>query len=226
MVKVCPKCGRTDKEVPFIGFFCRDCYLEEHPPVHVPERLELPYCVMCERIYTGRWTEFSLEAVRDWLKRKIRVNMDDAFVSFSFPEVDEGHIEFNYLSHGSIGGVPVQVSGSGEIRLKKTLCPRCARESGGYFEAIIQVRGANVYQHAEEIARMVEQGKGEYNFVAKVVERREGVDLYVGSRKIADKVAKRIERRYGIKAVRSHTLVTEKNGKRLYRLTVALHFKE
>lgn len=225
-MKVCPKCGRTEKEVPFIGFFCRDCYLEEHPVVRIPERLELSYCVMCERIYTGRWTEFSLEAVRDWLTKRFRVDMDNAHISFSFPEVDEDRIAFNYIVRGKIEGVDVEVPGSGEIRLKKTLCPRCARESGGYYEAIIQVRGSNIYEHAEEIANMVVHGKGEYNFVAKVIERREGVDLYVGSRKIADKVAKRIEKKYGIKAVRSYTLVTEKNGKRLYRLTVALHFKD
>lgn len=225
-MKVCPKCGRTEKDVPFIGFFCRDCYLEDHDVVRFPERLELPYCVSCERIYTGRWTEFSLDALRHWLEGKVKTSADNARITFSFPEMDEEKIIYRFILRGEIEGTEVEVPGDGEIILKKTLCPRCARESGGYYEAVIQIRGSNVYDHAEEVARMVEREKGEYNFVAKVVERKEGVDLYVGSRKIAEKVAKKIERRYGIKPVRSYTLVTEKNGKRLYRVTIALHFKD
>lgn len=224
-MKVCPKCGRTEEDVPFIGYFCRDCYLEDHPLVHVPEKLEMPYCVMCERIYVGRWTEFSLDAVRDWLRKRIRADVDHPHISFSFPEVDEDRIAFVYIVRGTVEGTSVEIPGEGEIKLKKTLCPRCARESGGYYEAVIQIRGEDVYDHAEEIARMIVREKGEYNFVSKIIERKEGIDLYVGSRKIADKVAKKIERRYGIKPVRSYTLVTEKDGKRLYRLTVALHFK-
>lgn len=194
--------------------------------MRVPERLEIPYCPLCERIYTGRWTEFSLEVLRDWLRKKIRVDVEGASVAFSFPEVGEDGITFLYIVRGSVEGVQVQVSGKGELRLRKTLCPRCARESGGYYEAVIQIRGKDAYAHAEEVARMVAREKGEYNFVSKVVNRKEGIDLYVGSKKVAEKVARKIERRYGIKPVRSYTLVTERDGKRLYRLTVALHFRD
>ena len=79
---------------------------------------------------------------------------------------------------------------------------------------------------ADLVARAVEKEPDKFAFVSKVVERREGIDLYVGSRKAADRVAKKFEKRYGAKVVRSHTLVTEKNGKKLYRLTVAVHFPE
>ena len=225
-MKVCPKCGKTENDVPFIGYFCRDCYLEDNPVVQVPEKIEVPVCVFCERIYTGRWVAFSLEALRDWLRRKLRVGVEDASICFSFPEVEDDGASFLYVVKGNISGVPVEVSGKGEIQWKKTLCPRCARESGGYYEAIIQVRGKNPEARAEEVASLVTRERGEYNFVSKVVNRKEGIDLYVGSKKIAEKVARKIERRYGIKPVRSYTLVTERDGKRLYRLTVALHFKD
>ncbi|NPA77217.1 MAG: hypothetical protein GXN93_05715 [Candidatus Diapherotrites archaeon] len=225
-MKVCPRCGRTDEEVPFIGFFCRDCYLKEHQLVHVPKSLKIRYCPRCERIYTDRWHEFSLEALSEWLRKKIKTDMEGAQISFSFPEVSEDGISFLYVARGVVEGVPVELKGEGQIKVEKQLCPRCARESGGYYEAIIQVRGADVQRMADLIAHSVEKEPDKFAFVSKVVYRREGIDLYVGSRKAADRVAKRFEKRYGAKLVRSHTLVTEKNGKRLYRLTVALHFPE
>ncbi len=224
-MKVCPRCGRTDKEVPFIGYFCRDCYLKEHPVVSIP-KLKIRYCPRCERIYTDRWTEFSLEALSDWLRKKLRVDMESPQINFSFPVVDEDRIEFLYVARGTISGVPVEVSGKGGISVEKQLCPRCARESGGYYEAIIQVRGGDVQRMAEQIAGSIERQPDDFAFVSKVVYRREGIDLYVGSRKAADRVAKRFEKRFGARAVRSHTLVTEKNGRRLYRLTIALHFPD
>ncbi len=225
-MKVCPRCGRTEKEVPFIGYFCRDCYLKEHEVVHVPKRLKILYCPRCERIYTDRWTEFSLETLSEWLRKKIKTDLEGAQLSFSFPEVSEDGISFLYVARGAIEGVPVEVHGEGKIRVEKQLCPRCARESGGYYEAVIQVRGGDFVRMADLVARAVEKEPDRYAFVSKVVERREGIDLYVGSRKAADRVAKKFEKKYGARVVRSHTLVTEKNGKKLYRLTVALHFPE
>ena len=225
-MKVCPKCGKTENDAPFIEYFCRDCYLEDNPVVHIPDKLEILYCPLCERIYTSRWSNFSLEALRDWLKKKIRVDVDDASIGFSFPEMNEDEVSFLYIAKGNVKGAPFELSGKGEIQLKKMLCPRCARESGGYYEAIVQIRGRNAFSRAEEVAHMIAREKGEFNFVSKVVDKKEGVDLYVGSRKVADKVARKIEKRYGVKPVRSYTLVTERDGKRLYRLTVALHFRD
>ncbi len=225
-MKVCPRCGRTEKEVPFIGYFCRDCYLKEYEVVHVPKRLKILYCPRCGRIYTDRWTEFSLETLSEWLRKKIKTDLEGAQISFSFPEVSEDGMFFLYVARGAIEGVPVEVRGEGQIRVEKQLCPRCARESGGYYEAVIQIRGGDFVRMADLVAHAVEREPDKYAFVSKVVERREGIDLYVGSRKAADRVAKKFEKRYGARVVRSHTLVTEKNGKRLYRLTVALHFPE
>jgi nonsense-mediated mRNA decay protein 3 len=226
LVKVCPGCGRTEKEVPFIGYLCRDCYLKEHEVVHIPKKLEIKQCPRCGRIYTDRWTEFSLEALSEWLSKRIRTDLEGQQLTFSFPEIDEDRISFIYIARGAIEGVPVEIKGQGEIKVRKELCPRCARESGGYYEAILQLRGPSAYEMVETVAHRVEREPNDYAFVSKVVERREGVDLYVGSRKAAERAAKKIARKYHARLVKSHTLVTEKNGKKLYRLTVAIHFPD
>lgn len=225
-MKVCPKCGRTEKEFPFIGYFCRDCYLEDQNLVHLPDKPEVQRCSLCGRIYVGRWVGFSLNSIHDWLKKKIRVDVKGATLGLSFPELGEKSIRFLYVVKGEVEGTPVEIKGEGKLRWVKTLCPRCARESGGYFEAIIQIRGRDCYARAEEVARLISREKGENNFISKAVQRREGIDLYVGSKKVADKVARKLEKARGVKPLRSHTLVTEKDGKRLYRLTIALHFKD
>ena len=225
MVKVCPSCGRTEREVPFIGFFCRDCYLRDHQLVEVP-KLRLKRCPLCGRAYfSGRWEDFSLDRLRDWLVDHIKVReMQGVQIGVSFPEVDEDLIRYRAIVRGTVEGTPVEIPLEGEIPIEKVLCPRCGRATGGYFQAIIQVRGADVEKHAEEIARLVEREGGEYAFVSRVEFTKDGIDLYIGSKKVADKVARKIERRYGIKAIRSHRLITEIQGKRVYRLTVSLRF--
>ena len=218
-MKVCPRCGRTEKEVPFIGFLCRDCYLETHDVVHIPH-LELKVCPTCGRVYVGRWVPFSLDVLRSWVRKHVKADVDDAFVSVGMRGKLERPLRVTILVSGSIEGVPVQVSREVEIPVVYQQCPDCARRAGGYYEAVVQIRGADVERAADILRRWISRSGGQGAYVAREVRRKEGIDIYVGSRKLAEKLAARLARTFQAETKRSYTLVTEKNGKKVYRVTV------
>ncbi len=96
------------------------------------------------------------------------------------------------------------------------MCQDCGRRSGGYHEAIIQLRGnsTRINQLAQALLRELEA----ITFVTKVIEKKEGVDLQVGSKRAAiDVMSKR-----HFETITSNKLVGEKNGKQLYRKTICV----
>ena len=100
-----------------------------------------------------------------------------------------------------------------ELRRKFETCERCSRIAGGYFESIIQLRAENRDIEKEEIDRAkelideaIEKSNHSFAFISKVVERKEGVDYYIGDRNLAKKVARRIEEELGGKLTESKKL--------------------
>jgi len=123
-----------------------------------------------------------------------------------------------------------------EVRIQRTACDICSRESGGYFEAIIQIRSAGRFPTEEErkrcsaIAREAMEGmrkKGDrLAFISSVLEQKEGVDLYMGSMNASRQVCRLIISELGGNFSESPTLVGMKDGKNLYRITFAVRLPE
>lgn len=220
-MKVCPRCGRTEKEVPFIGFLCRDCYLETNDVVRVSPLL-LKRCPTCGKIYAGRWQEYSLEAVRSWIRKHVKTDVHNAFVSVGFASAQGEGIAATILVAGDVDGVPVRIAKSLQIPVAREQCPDCARRAGGYYEAVIQVRGEKVDEAVDLLRRWVGRSGGKGAYITREVRRKEGVDVYIGSRKLAEKLAAKLAKTFDGQVKRSYTLVTEKNGRKIYRVTLAV----
>jgi nonsense-mediated mRNA decay protein 3 len=112
----------------------------------------------------------------------------------------------------------------------------CSRESGGYFEAIIQIRAAGRFPTEEErrrcsaIARDSMESmrkKGDrLAFISEALELKEGIDLYMGSMNASRQVCRLIINELGGSFSESPTLVGMKDGKNLYRITFAMRLPE
>jgi nonsense-mediated mRNA decay protein 3 len=123
-----------------------------------------------------------------------------------------------------------------EVRVQRTACDMCSRESGGYFEAIIQIRAAGRFPTEEEkrrctaIAREAMENmkkKGDrLAFISDYMEQKEGVDLYMGSMNASRQVCRMIISELGGGLSESPTLVGMKDGKNLYRITFAMRLPE
>jgi nonsense-mediated mRNA decay protein 3 len=114
-------------------------------------------------------------------------------------------------------GAFVEVKRKVAVNYAKTICIDCSRTASGYFEAIIQVRGKKrerVEKKAGEIANAVLKK----SFIPKIEELKEGIDIYCGSRNEAIGALNAL--RLGF--LRTEKLAGERDGKRLYRTTLAI----
>ncbi len=219
-MKICPRCGRSEEEVPFIGFLCVDCYLEEYKVIQIP-KLKLIQCPTCGRIKLKRWIPFSVESVAQWVKRQIKVSADNYVVSVSVHPKD-GKLVATFIVTGEISGVPFRKTGEIPIEIVKQQCPTCALRSAGYYEAVLQLRGKRVQEMLKFVEHFVGKSNDPKAFIVKVEDVRGGKDVYLGSRKLAERVSRLLRRQFHGSVKRSFTLVGEKNGRRIHRETIVV----
>lgn len=205
MKLICPKCGATNQEMPFSGPFCVKC-----KPVHIkcPKRLEYLRCSKCGKArLKGNWVECDEEK----LAMEVISKCKGEFLrgSYSFHEQ-----EATFFVGGRDRIFPVKEKIN--VSIVKNLCPDCSRKSGGYFEAIIQLRGP--LSRINRYDKMLRKAIMKKTFVTKQVERKEGLDLYIGNSKAVVEALSEM----GIKAKITRKLSGEREGKRLYRTTFLL----
>ncbi len=198
----CPGCGRTEEEVSFIGFVCVDCYRKKEGIEE--EEIRVKVCPTCGRMKIKQWREFSLSTVARHLKKRYGrtftpVGEEDNSILFASPEGEEIRVDIVYEQ-----------------------CPACARMAGGYYESVIQVRGRKREEAEERVMQLLLSEKDPFSFVSKTERRKEGVDIYVGSRKVARKVARVMRKRYGAVVKYSFTQVGTRDGRPLFRETVLI----
>ncbi len=202
---ICPKCGANSSIVKFIGSFCVNCY---EINVKLPKASEAKFtkCKRCGKmLFKGQWQKFNLKKVVENLFKKskgefdsVDYDMDRRMLIFKTEKLGTEKIVENFFPF--------------EININ--LCPDCSRMSGGYFEAIIQLRGEN-RERLKQYGSSLEIRLKEKTFVTKVEEIKEGIDLYIGSSKA---VIKDLHDR-NIPCVISRKLFGKKEGKLIYRTT-------
>ncbi len=204
----CIKCGIEKGKKPFIGVFCADCY---NFPIKKPKPITIEKCKRCGRYkIKGEWKKLSEEKLEDFLGSRVRAEFDEFQIDIKRKKA----ILIFYVE-----GYKTERKINYDVEIKTVLCRDCSRLSAGYFEAIIQLRGnpLKIEKKADYIIKQIYK-KGA--FVAKIEEKKEGLDLYVSSSKKALEVIK--ENGYTHKISRKlHGL---KEGKRVYRTTIALRF--
>jgi len=200
MSLICPKCGRSDDKVAFIDAFCTDCY-----PVSIkmPDDVELEQCGRCTRMrLRGEWTAHNERKIKDLVISRCRGDFESAEY-----DLTSGVVVFTMKRSGA------KVERSIPLEMKKTICPQCSRISGGYYEAIIQLRGNR--GRMETYAAMLISRLEKKTFISKTDEKDEGIDLYIGNSKAVVALMGGL----GVKALITKKLVGRDQGKRLYRTT-------
>jgi len=217
-MKVCAKCGRKESGKEFVGAFCTECFSREHELFRLPEVIELRTCAKCGRAHFKDWETYSLNAVRKLVLSKLRTPYKLADAKIMIEEKKEQrekflavHLDLEFDVDGNKISRKAQVL----LRLEKEQCLSCSRISGGYFEAIVQVRGdaAKAAKMEKKIAELIEKEAG---VITKIEEHPEGRDLYVSSKQAAHKALN--ELRLHVKA--SGKLAGKnREGKTLFRTT-------
>ncbi|TAJ44575.1 60S ribosomal export protein NMD3 [Methanofollis fontis] len=229
LTSVCPRCGR-----PSVGL-CRECRAGETEWLTCEPRLESIYCPVCGSQKRGKtWSDTTVD--RETLLQEIAASavhlhpdLRGPEITFTFRDTSPNRTIASASVSGKLYGVPV----SGECRTliiwRKEQCDRCNRISGGYYEGIIQVRATgrrpSLYE-TETAARIAEESEsalqdaGErLSFVSQIEEKKDGLDIVVGSNHIGQVISGAIAGALGGRVTTHPKLVGEKDGKRLYRIT-------
>jgi nonsense-mediated mRNA decay protein 3 len=202
---ICPRCGKTSEEKGFVEAFCIDCYEFN---IRLPKGLKVGLCKRCNRMnLQGEWQQLNRRKISEYVAGKCKGDFTGADC-----DIDTGICSFTFEKAGKTATVQREV----DLEKQVTMCPDCSRSSGGYFEAIIQLRGEHV--RVEELAGRLDKRLGKKTFVSKIEEMHGGLDLYVGNSKAAFSVLHEL----GFKPAVARKLFGRRDGKRLYRMSYAI----
>ncbi len=199
MSLICPKCGKTSDKAAFIDAFCVECYPVN---IRVPDKFEFEQCTRCGRArLRGEWGNAGERKISELVLSKCRGDFENAKYDM------EKQVAVFTTRHGA------KLERLIPLEMIKTICPQCSRMSGGYFEAIIQLRGNR--DRMEKYALMLIKRLEKKTFISKTDEKDEGLDIYVGNSKAVVALIGGL----GVKALITKKLVGRDQGKRLYRTT-------
>lgn len=213
--------------------FCLDCHLKSKKE-SLPDFVEIVICPMTGFIRTSgkqevkqkaqrysvskkkvgeKWVKPDNSMIKQIVKRPFKragfdckYKIGDDFVTIYFEGADGDKIEYKHPF---------------EIRYKKLLSPMAGRAAGGYFEAIVQLRGDKT--KIEKYKKKILKALNRYTFVAKELSLPEGIDIYVGQKGKIQQIFRDLK----LKTVRSKKLSGQRrDGKRLYRDTFLVRFEK
>lgn len=204
-MKHCPVCNRSSDEVRFFGEFC-----EEHAAKRLRSKL-------ASEVSVTRCRDCGMIKVSGVFVPESRENMERLLASSYKP--------FSVKLVHSSNGIArmlirderqegLEVEQNAHLKVERVLCEEDSRKRGGYYEAVVQLRGEKekVSGLAALLQRYLEKNGA---FVAKVEEKEHGVDVFASDKKVAFAF---ISARH-LKWKSSFELHGEKRGRRLYRNT-------
>ncbi len=217
---ICVECGKKTEKL-YEGL-CLDCYLESKRFFHFPSRIIVKVCRNCGAYkIDGEWKHDSLEKI---VEEYIRENMEG--------EID-CNLELDFEKGiarciGEFGGRKVIEEGKFDVIVRKRLCEKCSLMKGGYFEAILQIRKKNLSRRMEKemediIKKRVENAN---SFIMKKERVEEGLNYYIGSKKVAHSIARELKNAYKAEYKSSSSLVGMKDGVEVYRDTYLIRLPE
>ena len=115
------------------------------------------------------------------------------------------------------------------VRVKNTVCQRCSRQLGNYYESILQVRSPEKELEKSLQAEVLESVLDKVDqqsrsnrqiFISKVEEMHGGLDFYLSSISLGKGLSRDLVNEYGAELKESSTLVGRKDdGSDMYRVT-------
>jgi len=244
LIELAAPCYLCGKEAVVDGL-CNSCYDEQHPLMEVSTPIPLLACKKCgsvkvpggwKKIYIGNMNadELAETQIDIVLEQELKLLYKD--ITLTLEEVNKldrvTHLMVTATgkSHESIPvhdeEYPV------EIRFRYGTCDTCGMMSGGYYEAILQMRadGREISDDEKKdlTKRVTETTIARYKtddkaFVTLIDDNKFGIDYYIGSERLAKDLADDFEGRYIAERKENYSLVGEdKTGKKKYRVTILI----
>lgn len=231
----CVKCGKDDVET--INGLCFQCFSNGREIINLPHYINLMKCAHCEEyLINNKWAKKTKNlAIEETVLGAVETISHGKIVSI------ETHIEKHedktfvvYVSANvNVGGIIITDAYSTTVRLKNTVCKRCSRQLGNYYEAIMQVRidennidGGLLEEVVKKVKESVErQSKtNRLLFIGNIRRVSGGTDIYLSSISLGKSLARNLSDLYGAEVKESASLVGVVDSQETYRVTFLLRF--
>ena len=210
MPKHCPSCGKSSADTKFYGEFCEAC-TEKKVLEKLPSAVELTVCKRCGMVRSmGKFLKQDKEAIEAALAQQLKG------YSVTFKGADEETIDLAITDVKPDYSITIEKKI--HVNWKKSMCERCNRIAGSYYEAMLQLRGSDTDKIERFIKRVTRYFEHRNEFVTMIKKADNGLDVYLSNKKLASAYLSS----HGVKAVASYTLYGVKQGKKVYRHTYAI----
>lgn len=227
----CVKCGCEGKEL--IKGLCIDCFLDGRKLLSMPHHVDLFRCTNCEEFSIGdQWVKKTLdEAITDIALTQLSAIPEAKVVSVG--TAVEKQEDKTFVAHIQVDldieGFQTTDETSIIVRLKNSVCKKCSRQLGSYYEAILQIRsGEKRLDKAiqDEIVGWItdsvetQSKTNKQLFITKFEGVTGGVDVYLSSISLGKSLTRSLSEKYGAEIKESAKLVsTSSDGLEVYRVT-------
>ena len=234
----CVKCGRDCEES--LEGLCIECWLGGRKLTTLPHHVDLKFCTNCgEYEFRERWTKMDrMVAVQDAAADALCAIRDVTPVSLStsVEEQDPYTYRVTVSTICNVLGYEAEDESSTTVRVKNTVCKRCSRQLGSYYEAILQIRtgsGKLSEEMRKETLAMVENSVARQAvnnrslFITKMELVTGGVDVYLSSMSLGKSLARELSDHYCAETKESPKLVGQTtDGQDMYRITYLVRLPE
>jgi len=220
--KFCPKCGREVEKL--YESLCEKCFLGK-TKLEIPEKIVVKECRNCGKIYFEKDSAESIEGMVDKTLSKILEKPDVESASYRI-EGDKIHVTLNLKYHD------LEKSEEKTILLisKKITCESCSMKAVGYYQAILQLRVPEKLLDViiEDVKNQIDLFRkyDTLSFISKIEKKKNGADVYIGSKSVANNIAKNIKTKFGAETKLSSKLSGLISGRKVYRDTILISIGE
>ncbi len=231
MKNFCVKCGDECEES--LDGLCIGCWLDGRKLVDLPHHVDLHVCANCQEYdCDGRWIKKDpMVAIQDAAIDSLMVvkGAEVVGVASSVREQDPRSFEVTVQADCDVMGYPSEGEASTVVRVKNTVCRRCSRQLGSYYEAILQIRtvSGKLDDEMREATLAMTEGlvarqaaTNRSIFITKMELVTGGVDVYLSSIALGKTLAKELGDAFCAETKESPKLVGQTtDGQDMYRLT-------
>jgi NMD protein affecting ribosome stability and mRNA decay len=230
-VTFCVKCGVEIDNI--INGLCIDCFLDGRKLMTLPHHVDLFTCANCGEVQIkDRWIQKDIDtAIEDAAINELMVIKEAKIIDVGVMKVEQDPVNFvvNVEAGLDISGCTAVDTASTTVRLKNTVCKRCSRQLGNYYESIVQIRSGakelpqdlgrealtRVENYVDNQAR-----NNRHIFITKIEIVQGGLDVYLSSISLGKAVAKDLSDTYCAETKESAKLVGQTDdGQDMYRIT-------
>lgn len=241
----CYECGNKSE----IDGLCAECYRKAHPLVEVRSPFRLLTCKRCGAVKVpGGWKTISAQLsdpdeiiehqIETLLQQEVKLNVDGVQLEYTEEKILDRVRNIMITATGTSDSSLAAYSESYpvEVRFSYATCDTCAMMSGGYHEAILQVRADERSITDEEEDGIIsvvtdltvaEYGKDIKAFVTEISRDKYGLDFKIGSEHLCKRIADSLQQRYLAERKENYKLIGEdKGGRKKYRITILIRLQK